>query len=402
MPLPDTSTFSDVFSFFRGLFTGDARMEDAYFISFFLYFIIFLAVYMEGLSRIPIFGEKGKINKSGKVFAVAASGLSTFALFLVDTITGIPMTERLSYLVSPWGVWGGVLIAGIIAYMTFSFLHKVEGLKEETAFVMAVAASVGVVFAGFLLTMENVIGWGFLLMLLVFLIAGIYKLFFTEEKIKTRKDEHKNDVEKEVERYKKEDAERAVRRARERMEHHLLHPRSSLLEAIEHGEELAKVLARGKSGKNHHEAEHQLKKLKKHLHNAAYGLKRARSGEKGDVFAFLDNLYAHTGAALSLAEKLKLPAHTDAEWDRKVAEIIAVIHNKIRPLCGEILKRIDDFIEKEKREGIRAQEEHREQQEREEAQEAAEERAEEQAHAQTHEPTHRGRVEPVVQVRRKK
>ena len=379
-------------------------MEDAYFISFFLYFIIFLSVYMEGLSRIPIFGEKGKINKSGKVFAVAASGLSTFALFLVDTITGIPMTERLSYLVSPWGVWGGVLIAGIIAYMTFSFLHKVVGLKDETAFVMAVAASVGVVFAGFLLTMENVIGWGFLLMLLVFLIAGIYKLFFTEDKIKTRKDERKKDVEKEVERYKKEDAERAVRRARERREHHLRHPRASLVEAIEHGEELAKALAKGKSKEAHQEAERQLKKLKKHLHNAAYGLKKARRGEKGEVFAFLDNLYTHAGAALSLADKLKLPAHTDAEWDRKAAEIIALIKNKIKPLCGEILKHIDDFIEKEEKKELQAREEAQEREAHEEAQEQAEERAEAQAQtagAEPREAGRRGRVEPVVQVRRR-
>ncbi|MEK6845414.1 MAG: C1 family peptidase, partial [Nanoarchaeota archaeon] len=74
-------------------------------------------------------------------------------------------------------VWGGVLIAAIMAYITFRFLHDSELFKEHIMFAMAIAAAVGVVLAGFLLTMENLIGWGFLIMLLVFLIGALYAIF---------------------------------------------------------------------------------------------------------------------------------------------------------------------------------------------------------------------------------
>ncbi len=167
----------DLTTFFTGLVSGSASMENAYFISFILYFIIFIAIYMEGLKQIPIFGARGELNKQGKWFAVAAAGLSTIAIFIVDNVTNVTMAERLSYLVSPWGVWGGVMIAAIMAYITFRFLHDSELFKEHIMFAMAIAAAVGVTLAGFLLTMENLIGWGFLIMLLVFLVGALFAIF---------------------------------------------------------------------------------------------------------------------------------------------------------------------------------------------------------------------------------
>ena len=49
---------NDISNFFSGLFSGDANIEDAYFISFVLYFILFLAIYTEGLMRVNIFGKR--------------------------------------------------------------------------------------------------------------------------------------------------------------------------------------------------------------------------------------------------------------------------------------------------------------------------------------------------------
>ncbi|MFH1405665.1 MAG: hypothetical protein ABIG52_00430 [Nanoarchaeota archaeon] len=176
MPTPGSS-FSGLLDFFRGIFTGTATMEDAYLISFILYFVLFLAIFMEGIKIIPFFGARGEITKPGKAFAIAAAGLSTIALFIVEQGTQVSTADRISHLTAPFGVWGGVIIATILAYMAFRFIYDTELFKEHVIIAMAIAVAIGVTLAGFLLTMDTLIGWGFLILLLSFLIGLIVALF---------------------------------------------------------------------------------------------------------------------------------------------------------------------------------------------------------------------------------
>ncbi|MBU0470128.1 MAG: hypothetical protein KKA62_00275 [Nanoarchaeota archaeon] len=176
VPTPGSS-FSGLLDFFRGIFTGTATMEDAYLISFILYFVLFLAIFMEGIKIIPFFGARGEITKPGKAFAIAAAGLSTIALFIVEQGTQVSTADRISHLTAPFGVWGGVIIATILAYMAFRFIYDTELFKEHVIIAMAIAVAIGVTLAGFLLTMDTLIGWGFLILLLSFLIGLIVALF---------------------------------------------------------------------------------------------------------------------------------------------------------------------------------------------------------------------------------
>jgi hypothetical protein len=163
----------DLLQFIKDLFAGTTDIASAYLISQILFFILFLAIFMEGLRALPIFGYKGEVNKQGKVFAVAASALSTLAIFIIDYTTQVSTTERLNALLAPFGVWGGLAIAGIMCYITFKLIYDSDALKEQVMLAIAIAASVGITFAGFLLSLNNLVGWGFLIMLLALLVGAI-------------------------------------------------------------------------------------------------------------------------------------------------------------------------------------------------------------------------------------
>ena len=172
VPTPGES-ITNLFQFIKDLFAGVPEIESAYLISQILFFILFLAIFMEGLRALPIFGYKGEVNKQGKVFSVAASLLSTLSLYVIDYATQVSTTERLNALLAPFGVWGGLAIAGIMCYITFKLIYDSEVFREQVMLAIAIAASVGITFAGFLLSLNNLIGWGYLIMLLALLVGAI-------------------------------------------------------------------------------------------------------------------------------------------------------------------------------------------------------------------------------------
>ena len=266
--------FSDVLSFFKGLFTGNASIEDAYFISFILYFVIFVAIFMEGIRNLKLFGSKGEVNKQGKIFAVAASALSTFAIFIAETNTGVSTTERLNYLLAPFGVWGGLAIAAIVAYISFKLVHESEALKEEVMLAIAIAISVGATFAGFLLSLDNLIGWGFLIMLLAMIIAAIRAFTLNRaEGAGDRKAERERKRQSEIARYAQADDARKKRRSRERREGHIRHPKGYLVKAINDCNDIINSLNKKDKEKAAKSAKDKLHNLKTHLEHATHHLK---------------------------------------------------------------------------------------------------------------------------------
>jgi ABC-type multidrug transport system fused ATPase/permease subunit len=205
--------FRDITDFFKGIFTGGASIEQAYLISFLLYFIIFMAVYIEGIRAIPIFGASGESNRQGTIFAVAAAALSTLALFIVDTTSNMTTTERVNQLIAPWGIWGGVAIAALIAFITYRLIIQSDAFSDQVLTAMAIAAAVGVTLAGFLLSLELLVGWGFLIALLAFVVGFIRGFMnYREEGSEDRATSKKARREAEVKRFKDADDARKKRK----------------------------------------------------------------------------------------------------------------------------------------------------------------------------------------------
>jgi len=170
VPSP-AEAFSGLGTFFVGLFTGTASMENAYFLTMILYFIIFFSLFVEGLKRLPLFGEVGGISTPGKWFAGAAAGLSTFAIFTVERQSGKTISEVMSSTLGPWGVYGGVAVAGILAFIAYKMLKDTKIFKDSVLVPMAVALAVGLLIAGSILSMPTIFGWGWILTLVVVILG---------------------------------------------------------------------------------------------------------------------------------------------------------------------------------------------------------------------------------------
>ncbi|MBU0470056.1 MAG: hypothetical protein KJ598_04160, partial [Nanoarchaeota archaeon] len=374
VPTPGSS-FSGLLSFFRGIFTGTATMEDAYLISFILYFVLFLAIFMEGIKIIPFFGQRGETSKQGKVFAIAAAGLSTIALFIVEQGTQVSTADRVSHLVAPFGVWGGVIIATIMAYMTFRFIHDTELFKEHVLIAMAISAAVGVTLIGFILTMDNLVGWGFLALLVSFVVGAIVAILkHREETAPEREAQRKANVEKEVERFKEKDkakkdkkelVEEAVKKKKgiERRGMAARPVRAHLVEAINACGKLYQAVAAGRLIGNRPAAlaaaNNELRTLRKKIKSSVKGLDDLQNKEKGDVQKVMIDLYHNSGVAFGKAKQLKLPKETITDWqaeEKRVHEEISVIG----ALCGQIISNLDVFIKHHENEELRTLAERRE------------------------------------------
>ena len=344
--------FSNTYEFFRGIFTGNANIEAAYFISFVLYFIVFLAIYMEGLRVTPIFGAGGTINKQGKVFAVAASALSTIAIFFVEQSTGVSSIERLNHLLAPWGVWGGVAISAIVAFITYKLIKDSDTFDDNVAYAMAFAAAVGVTFAGFLLTIDLLIGWGFLITILVALV-GLFAFLKKkrDEGADDRDEKKKTARDKEVQRYKDADDARKKRRDRKKREDKLKTVTSPLIESLTTARDLIDSLDSGNTGNreravanshiNHRKLNDDLKKVNNNLRKI---LRREKDKE---THSFLDRLYTSSGVAKRQIKNVDIPATDATRWKNKVTKASKEVSNA-RNICALILDHINEYVKDNK------------------------------------------------------
>jgi hypothetical protein len=170
VPTPGEA-LEDLGSFFSDLFTGTASMESAYLLSFILYFIIFMAIFVEGLKHLPFFGGKGDLSRPGKWFAFAAAMLATLGIFIGEQVSGRSTQEAVAYVAAPWGSWGGLIIAGIVAFVSYRMIRNTKLFGEEVMRSAALAVAIGLMGVGWLLS-PAFFGWGFFIMLIV-LIAGV-------------------------------------------------------------------------------------------------------------------------------------------------------------------------------------------------------------------------------------
>ncbi len=393
VPAPSSvgDMLSKVLNFFKYLFTGKANLEDTYFIVFILYFVIFLAIFMEALKFISFFGERGTVSKQGKVFAVAAAALSTLALFLIDSASGTTGISRLESLVAPFGVWGAVVLAVVIAWITYQMFKDTAVFREEIMTSMAIAGAVGVTFAGFLLSMDQLVGWGFFILLLVFLVgairAGVSQMGKTSE-------EKKEEREREIPRFKEmakaqKTGEEMARRAKEVRE-----PKSYLVDAIEDCKKLINSLAvrspeeRAAAVKR---AENISKSLRNNLRRAVRSLRYLRRKERGHenarIYEIFDNLHTNAGVALTYAKQISIPKPNveEQEW-RNAYNEIRQLAGTIGGLCGQMVNALNVFMEHQNLEAAQAaagqglvQQAQERAQQQEQRQEAAQQRVQEQA-----------------------
>ena len=171
VPSP-SDAFSGLGDFFTGLFTGSTNSDNLYLLTVLLYFIVLMVIFFEGVRMLPLFGRAGEINGPGKWFAGAAAGLATIGIFVAEHASGKSAQDLLVGLLAPFGVYGGFAIAGLLAWMAFHTLSNMDFFKEKTVTAMAFAGAIGLSVAGYILSMDTLLGWSYLLLLIVFL-AGI-------------------------------------------------------------------------------------------------------------------------------------------------------------------------------------------------------------------------------------
>ena len=175
VPSP-SEAFSGLGDFFTGLFTGATDSSNLYLLTVLFYYVIFMVLFMEGVRLLPLFGNRGEINASGKWFAWAAAGLATLGIFIAEQASGKSVQEIMVGVLSPFGVYGGFAIAGLLAWITFHTISHMETFKEKTVTAMAFAAAVGLSVAGYILSMNNLLGWSYIILLLVFIFGCIPNL----------------------------------------------------------------------------------------------------------------------------------------------------------------------------------------------------------------------------------
>ena len=170
VPTP-SEMFSDLGSFFKDIFTGSADADQGYFLVYIAYFILIMAIYVEGLKFLPLFGSKGEISTPGKWFAFAATFLSVAAIFMGEQFTGQSTGEIMRGAVAPFGAWAGVAIAGLMALIIFLALRETEMFKEHTMVGIAIALAVGLMFAGQMLSEPNLLGYGTIILVIAAIVG---------------------------------------------------------------------------------------------------------------------------------------------------------------------------------------------------------------------------------------
>ena len=331
-PTP-SGVFGNIYNFFKGIVTGSAGAGDTYFISFILYFVIFMAIYSEGLRYLKFFGDKGTLNKPGKAFAVAASLLSCIALFLTNK------ENVFVSLIAPFGVWGGVVLAAIIGYITYKFIKDAELFKDDVMIMVAGSTAVGVTFAGFLLSSNSLMGWGFLIMLIAFGV-GAWKHVSLKSEAEAPERERKAE-----ERKKKYEAEETAKKTKKKKKEKrdLVSPiKKNIIDAIEACEEAVTHL----DMKQRANAKTSANKVERDLKGAWRNLRLLMGKQEGKDRSDIEDIMVDVqvqkrkirGEVID-----KIPRRVTATWKNDVSALKDEITNDIMAGWGHILIKLDKF-----------------------------------------------------------
>ena len=187
----------------------------------------------------------------------------------------------------------------------------------------------------------------------------------------------------------------------QRREREVRPAKSYLVNAVEGCDSLVRALSRRAGTVEERraavkKAEKHLTFLRKNLKNALRELKILRRKEKGRIYHIFDNLCHHAGVAYSKAKNIRLPDPADAaNWVAAVRDIENVLRGNggVEPICGDIIKDLDVFIEHENVEASRtaashqtAQQAGQRQQQQGQQQAAAQQQTQQQAQAAAQQP----------------
>lgn len=194
-------------------------MNNVYFVytlTFILYFILLYAIYSSAAKYLKIFEDPNKpsgLNKSGKIFSVAASLITTLSLFYFGNRS---ITKLLQNLLDPFGIFGGLLIACVV-FMIVYFGFRTADPNDNSWKIAMCLAGLGMVLAGKIASKPNISTWGWFIALIGLLIYLLSLLFSksqpqkpeplppSEEEKKEDKKKEKTDNKEEKEDEKKEE-----------------------------------------------------------------------------------------------------------------------------------------------------------------------------------------------------
>lgn len=127
--------------------------------TYLLFFMLFYSIYAALAARIRIFQSEGHgISRQGKIFSVALSMLTCFAVFYFTRAMGIK--QVLTDVLEPFGIFGGLVVALVI------FLLIYRGFRDDIG--TGFAGILGLLLAGLVLVVvgaalnyPNIMGWGY-------------------------------------------------------------------------------------------------------------------------------------------------------------------------------------------------------------------------------------------------
>lgn len=140
---------------------------------------------------------------------------------------------------------------------------------------------------------------------------------------------------------------------------HFAHIRSFLVQAMEHGEDVvAKLFSVNERTriKGIHGSKSAQKNLVNDLYHVKYSLRTLKRNHEGEEARFFGNLYDYIDLAYRKSKRISFPDVDLDDWSKKINAIEDIINGDqgIIPLCGIVLKAIDDYVEKAKLDQLQA------------------------------------------------
>jgi hypothetical protein len=150
--------------------------ENAGVVTFIFYFLLLLFIFIEFLSLLPFFGRTGELNGAGKGAAASMAGLSAIGIFVGQKVTGKTGLELAQQVLAPFGIFGAFVVAASLSGITFLAIRNFEVFRDRIMMAMALAASVGLAVAGYIVSSSTLFGWAYVLVLIVMVVGFIMTL----------------------------------------------------------------------------------------------------------------------------------------------------------------------------------------------------------------------------------
>ncbi|MCB9359514.1 hypothetical protein H6503_06300 [Candidatus Woesearchaeota archaeon] len=138
-----------MFEFFQNI-------NSMYIASFVVLTVLFYAIILAIIGKVPGLGTESKANRYGKAVSLAISLISTIAIFKVGQTENLG--EVVSNVIRPFGIYAGV----VLSIFFFAIIYFGLGNKEEGRWHIAVIGiGFSMAIAGYFITKPSVqaVGW---------------------------------------------------------------------------------------------------------------------------------------------------------------------------------------------------------------------------------------------------